>query len=107
MSAFANPAIIGNNGNPAATFDPSTRTFTYNYSADTALGGTSSGGIDYPLTVTADLEGVVSNTGTYDLNIQNPCLRGDYLTIDAPVAGLPDYTYILYKGDPDNKWTHS
>ena len=84
----------------AVTFDndASSREFTFNYSADLDLCGSSS--IDYLMTVTGEI-GMTekqTNSAQFTLTLNNPCIDSSFVTIEADV--LLDQRYELHEHDP-------
>jgi hypothetical protein len=73
-------------------FDPETRTFTFDYSADLIPSSTDE--ISYIVTVTgtAGLVASKSAEGTFILKVANPCIDSNFVQISDPALAPIQYT---------------
>ena len=66
------------------SFDETTRTFTFSNEEDIHLAGESSSTYVITITGSAGTNTVVSESSSFDLQLNNPCNKGDYITISDP-----------------------
>ena len=77
--------------NPAITFDATSRTYTFDYSADLSLSGPVS--TSYVITMTATSNSV-SASETFSLTMMNPCAATGVNAIQIP-ASTSEQTYFI------------